>query len=173
MQEGGGENLALMGKDSLPRRRPGRTRLSYHKKVTSVARKGGGDSSLGKEPHRPEKCNEFHRRARKGATGKRERESRRSFPYPLKEQVAACYPEGTSTKRRAMCRRLHIRRRFSLSTRVPTGWWPTASSVILRLVLRGHGELIGPVVSSLVRACTLGVPLDLPPPHFLVALCRF
>src|SRR5215207_1848755 len=36
-------------------------------------------------PPRPEKCNGLHRSPRKGATGKRERGSRRSFPYPLKE----------------------------------------------------------------------------------------
>ena len=53
MQEGGGENLALMEKDSLPRRRPGRTRISYHKKVTRVATKGGEDSGLSKEPRPP------------------------------------------------------------------------------------------------------------------------
>jgi hypothetical protein len=61
MQEGGGENLALMEKDSLPRRRPGRTRISYHKKVTRVATKGGEDSGLSKEPHPPDKCNGLHR----------------------------------------------------------------------------------------------------------------
>ena len=61
MQEGGGENLALMEKDSLPRRRPGRTRISYHKKVTSVATKGGEESGLRKEPHRPDKYNGLHR----------------------------------------------------------------------------------------------------------------
>ena len=48
-----------------------------------------------------------------------------------------------------------------------------ASSVIVRLLLRSHGEPVGPVVSSLVQACGLGVPLDPTPPHFLVALCRF
>ena len=61
MQEGGGENLALMENDSLPRRRPGRTRIFYHKKVMSVATNGGEDSGLRKEPYRPDKCNGLHR----------------------------------------------------------------------------------------------------------------
>ena len=45
-----------------------------------------------------------------------------------------------------------------------------ASSVTASLLLRGHGELVGPVIASLVRSAGLGVSLDLPPPHFLVAL---
>ena len=48
-----------------------------------------------------------------------------------------------------------------------------ASSATTHLLLRGHGQLVGPVVPGLVRAPTLGVTLDLPPSHFLVALCRF
>src|SRR5918998_2012952 len=37
------------------------------------------------------------------------------------------------------------------------------------LLLREHGELVGPVVAGLVWSLRLLVPLDLPPPHFVVA----
>jgi hypothetical protein len=48
-----------------------------------------------------------------------------------------------------------------------------ASSVTTGILLRRHGELVSPVVPSLMRSAGLGVPLDLLPPHFLVALRRF
>jgi hypothetical protein len=48
-----------------------------------------------------------------------------------------------------------------------------ASWVAARLLLRGYGQLIGTVVAALVRSAGLGVPLDLPPQDFLVALRRF
>jgi len=63
-----------MEKDPLPRRRPGRTRVSYHKKVTSVARKGGGSkegrtpTALSKEDgeHRTHTVNHLNRQSRVG-----------------------------------------------------------------------------------------------------------
>src|SRR5215203_408437 len=44
-----------------------------------------------------------------------------------------------------------------------------ASSLTTGLLLRGHSELVGPVVPALVRPATLGVPLHLPPSHLWVA----
>src|SRR5215213_10280451 len=49
----------------------------------------------------------------------------------------------------------------------------TACSLTTGLLLRGHGELVGPVVPALVRPASLEVPLHLPPSHFQVAPCRF
>src|SRR5215217_6178682 len=48
-----------------------------------------------------------------------------------------------------------------------------ACSLTTGLLLRGHGELVGPVVPALVRPATLGVPLHLPPSHLPVALGPF
>src|SRR5215203_5749350 len=48
-----------------------------------------------------------------------------------------------------------------------------ASSLTTGLLLRGHSELVGPVVPALVRPARLGVPLHLPPSHLWVAPCRF
>ena len=49
----------------------------------------------------------------------------------------------------------------------------TASPVTCGLLLRGHGQLVGPVVPTLVRALGPGVRLYLPPSHFPVTLCGF
>src|SRR5829696_2384628 len=55
-------------------------------------------------------------------------------------------------------------------SRSPGEGFSAAFSATVDLFLRGHGELVGPVVSALVRSYSLGVPLDLLPPHLLMAL---
>src|SRR5215208_2511427 len=63
---------------------------------------------------------------------------------------------------------------------VPSGWFGRSHFDMVAMVLTvsllllgGHSELVGTVVPALVRALGLLVPLDLPPPHLLVALRRF
>src|SRR5215211_2625002 len=48
-----------------------------------------------------------------------------------------------------------------------------ACSLTTGLLLRGHSQLVGPVVPALVRPASLGVALHLPPSHLPVAPCRF
>src|SRR5215217_6708215 len=48
-----------------------------------------------------------------------------------------------------------------------------ACSLTTGLLLRGHGELVGPVVPALVRPATLGVALHLPTSHLPVVPCPF
>src|SRR5919112_2921561 len=57
-------------------------------------------------------------------------------------------------------------------SRLPGKGSSAAFSAMVDLSLRAHGELVGPVVSALVRSDSLGVPLDLLPPHLLMALRR-